>query len=109
MDLGIVVGVQIDEARRHDEPCGVDHRGAGGVVDLADLGDAAAADGEVAAESRQAGAVDDSAVLNNRVVLGHVVLPLVSLSCGRPDAAQYSKYDAQNHVKLCLIRQILCI
>ena len=75
MHLGIIVGVQIDEARRDDQAGGVDD--LRGVVrfDLAHLGDAAIADGDVARETRQPSAVDDGAVPDNRVVLTHVLSP----------------------------------
>ena len=51
-DLGVVVGVQIDEARGHDEPVGVDHPVRRALGAATDLGDPAVLDPEVAAEPR---------------------------------------------------------
>ena len=71
MDLGIVVGMQIDKARRDNEIFGVDHLLPLGCIDAADLGNASAADADIAAISWQARAIDDRAVFDNRVVVRH--------------------------------------
>ena len=59
--------VGIDEAGRHDEPIRVDlARAPAG--DGADLGDAAAGDGEVTAASRGAGPIDEVTTADHEVV-----------------------------------------
>ena len=70
-ELRVVVGVQVDEARRHDQAAGVDHLVGLVGADLADLGDHAVLDPDVAAKARQAAAVDDHAAANHAVVPGH--------------------------------------
>ena len=66
-ELGVEVGVDVDEARRHERAVGVD--GAPGrVVDPADLGDAFAVDRDVAGEGRAAGAVDERATADDEIV-----------------------------------------
>ncbi len=63
--------VRIDEAGRHDEPARV-HLARPASGDRADLGDAAAGDGEVAAAPGRAGTVDDEATADHEVV-GHAI------------------------------------
>ena len=70
-DLGVVVRVDVDEAGRDDRALGVE-RAAGGAADVAQRGDAAATDAEVAAPRRGARAVDQRAAADQEVeVLGH--------------------------------------
>jgi hypothetical protein len=49
--LGVVVGMQVDEARRHDQAAGVDDMVGVGGADVADLGDAAILDADVGADA----------------------------------------------------------
>ena len=81
-ELGVVVGVQVDEARRHDQAAGVDRLVGLAGADLADLGDHAVLDADVAAEARQAAAVDDHAAADHAIESGHVssVSPSVSVT-----------------------------
>ena len=69
-ELGVVVGVRIDDARRDHPPVGVELACAG-AVDEADLGDASAVDGHVGTPPREPGAVHDDAVADHQVVAGH--------------------------------------
>ena len=76
------MGVQVDEARRHDQAAGVDGLVGLAGPDLADLGDHAVLDADVAPEARQAAAVDDHAASNHAIESGHVssVSPSVSVT-----------------------------
>ena len=65
-DLRVHVGVAVDEARRHHVTLGIE-RLLGGRGDAADLGDLSVLDADVAAITRQAGTVDDHAVLDDEV------------------------------------------
>ena len=56
-ELGVVVGVEVDEAGRHDETGGVDLGGAG--LELVGRDDATVAHADVADDPGRAGAVDD--------------------------------------------------
>src|SRR5206468_4226652 len=72
-NLRVVVGVRIDEARRHDQPVGID--GAlGALADLADLGHLAAGNGDVGLVALGARAVDHGAVPDHEIV-AHEFLP----------------------------------
>ena len=64
-NLGIVVGVQVDESGRDDLSVGIHHLGAFVMRDAADLRDAAVLDSDVAAEARRARSVDDHSVFND--------------------------------------------
>ena len=66
-DLRVVMGMRIDEARRHDAIGCVDGL-SGAAADAADLDDLPAVDGNVRVFSRRAGPVDDEAVLDQQVV-----------------------------------------
>ena len=70
-DLGVVVGVQVDEAGRHDQAVGVDGAVGRALGPAADLGDAAVLDPQVAPEPGHPRAVDDRAALDVDVVAGH--------------------------------------
>ena len=63
--------VQVDEARRHDQAAGIDHLVGIVGAELADPGDHAVLDADVAAEARQAAAVDDHAATDDAVEPGH--------------------------------------
>ena len=67
------MGVRIDEARRHDQPVGVD--GAlGAFRHLADFGDLAVGDRDIGLVALGARAVDHGAVLDDEIV-AHGFLP----------------------------------
>ena len=68
--LTVVVGVNVDEARRQEIACGVDHpvRVAGSAGAMHDLSDVATVDDKAAGESWGARAVDDACVANDQVV-----------------------------------------
>ena len=68
------MGVQIDKARRDDQPAGIDHLGALMRPDAADLGDASVFDSDVAAKTRRTGAVDDHAVFNHQIEFRHKLI-----------------------------------
>ena len=74
-DLRVQVGVQIDEARRHQLASGVD--GGAGLFagQIADAADAAAIDGDVGAFGVRAGTVDDGAAGDDRLVRHGLSLP----------------------------------
>ena len=63
-DLGVEVGMQVDEARRHGMAGGVDFLAAL-AADFADGADGVAVDGDVAFEGLVARAVDDGAVADH--------------------------------------------
>ena len=66
-ELGVEVGVDVDEARRHERAVGVDGA-AGGIIDRADRGDVFPVDRDVARETGAPGAVDDRAAANDEIV-----------------------------------------
>ena len=66
-DLGVVVRVRIDEARRQDEAVGVDHPLRRLAVRLADGPDDAVLDPELPHEARRARAIADARVLDQQV------------------------------------------
>jgi len=68
----IVVGVGVDEARRHGAVGRVDLAGADRPADLADRDDAVPGDPDVGAAPFSAGAVDHDPVANDELHLGHV-------------------------------------
>ena len=73
----IVMGMKIDEARRHVHPGSVDDLGGLMLLELADLGDTAVLDSDIAFEARHPGTVDDGPAPNNGVEFRHC-LTLVS-------------------------------
>jgi len=81
-ELRVVVRVQVDEARRHDQAAGIDRLVGFADADLADLGNHAVLDADVAAKARQAAAVDDHAAADHSIEPGHVpsVSPSVSVA-----------------------------
>ena len=74
-DLGVVMGVQIDEAGRDDQAVGVDGLLGEAGRASADLGDLAVFNPDVAAIARDAGAVDDGAAFDLNVIIGHLEFP----------------------------------
>ena len=72
-DLGVKVGVQVDEARRHREAVSIDLPLALG-VDLADLDDLVTVDGDIGAEWLGSCSVDDRTAPDNEV-MAHGVPP----------------------------------
>ncbi len=80
--LAVVVGVDVDEARRHGQPRGVERaRGAAG--NLPDCSDAAVLYRYIARTRRGAGAVDQGAVANDEVVGHRRILRSRGSACGR--------------------------
>jgi hypothetical protein len=68
-DLRVVVGVQVDDARRDDPPVGVDRaRGARAIGHVSDRDDPAARDRDVGAPPREPRAVDHDAAADHEVV-----------------------------------------
>jgi hypothetical protein len=71
--LAVIVGVNIDEAGRHDAAFGVDLLG-GGARDLADCSDAPVPDGDICLARRGPRAVDYRSIADDEVILfGHGV------------------------------------
>src|SRR5262249_26831635 len=70
-NLRIVVGVQIDEARRHDCAVGIDGAFGEAGRSPAYLRDSALPDPEVRAVARYAGSVDNRSAFDVDVILGH--------------------------------------
>ena len=70
-NLGVVVGMQVNEAGSHDETFGVDHPVGGAAVEAADLDDSTILDCDVADVPRGTGAVHDGAAPNDNVVMRH--------------------------------------
>ena len=66
-DLRVHVGVAVDEARRDDQPVGIDACAAACRRDAADLDDAAVLDADIGAEARLARAVDDGAAADDEI------------------------------------------
>ena len=77
------MGVQVDEARRHDQAAGVDRLVGLARADMADLGNPAVLDADVAPEARQPTAVDDHSPLDDAIIAGHVSSVSPSLSVTR--------------------------
>ena len=91
--LAVVVGVDVDEARRHGEAGGVE-RAFGGAGDLSDGGDPAVLDRDVAAGRRGAGAVDQSSVADHEVV-GHRCILGVRRRCMQRRLPPPKVHDAE--------------
>ncbi len=66
-ELGVVVGVRVDDAWGHDPSGGVDHLGAVARVDEPDGGDAAVTDADIGGAAGQARSVHDRAVGDHQV------------------------------------------
>ncbi len=66
-NLGIVVRVVVDDAGSDHQAIRIQYL-ARAAIDLADLDDPAAADGDVAVKARQSGTVNNLSVLDNQVV-----------------------------------------
>ncbi len=92
MDLRVVVGVQIDEARRDDQPGRVDLARALACGDAADLRDATAANADVRTNARETRSVDYGPTTDHGVELGHAGSP-VSL-----DEGGWNQYAQNNTV-----------
>ncbi len=76
-DDPIRMGVQVDKARRDDEPARFDFMrrcNIGGFAGRDQRGDPATGDRDVRRESRRAAAVDDRAVANDQVVAAFAAL-----------------------------------
>ena len=81
--LGIEVGVKINEPRRNHVALCVD-LAVPRVIDLADLGDGAAVDRDIAGEGFRTGAVDNVAAPDDEIV-GHCVFPIALVRESCPD------------------------
>jgi len=73
-ELGVVVGVGVDDPGGHVESVGVDHLVGVGRVDEAHLGHPSVLHSDVATASGQTGPVDDDAAHDGQVVGAHVSL-----------------------------------
>ena len=71
VDLGVIMGVQIDEPWRDDEPVGIKRFLGLARAELADLGDLAILDAKVPGVAWRAGTIDDCATLDNHIKFGH--------------------------------------
>src|SRR5439155_5323265 len=71
VDLGVVVGVEVDEAGGDDAAVGVEHPLGVLGVEAPDTGHAAVADAEVGPPARHPGAVDDHPAPDDRVEARH--------------------------------------
>ena len=79
LDLGVVVGVEVDEAGRDDQPFGVEHLvGVGGAHGAADLRHAAVFDADIGLEPGHSRAIDHRAALDQDIELGHLSAPVCS-------------------------------
>ncbi len=105
--LTVIVGVDVDEAGRDEEAARVDLILAGR-CDLADGGDDAVVDGDIALEGRRAGAIDNGAVADDEVVHGVAVM-LLNSDGGRLGAASV-RVNARRagEIRLALDFQVLC-
>ena len=73
--LGVVVGMEVDGARRHDTSAGIELGGGAGRNVSADLGDPSILDSQVGAVAGHAGPFDDRAAADYEVILGHGLSP----------------------------------
>src|ERR1700756_1579876 len=71
MNLGIVMGVQVDIAGSHNLSGSIEHLAAIATIEPADLGDFAVFDPDVGLVAGDAGAVDNHSVFDNGVELSH--------------------------------------
>ena len=71
------MGVEIDEARGHDESVGVDHFGRVVVVELPDFGDLTVLDADIALIARDPCSVDNGSALHDSVKLWHSYPPFL--------------------------------
>ena len=77
VQLGVVVGVEIDHARGDDASLRVDLAGRGTVTEGPDLLDAAIRDADVGDVSGELRAVDDGSGFEHQVVVGHAIVSQV--------------------------------
>ena len=75
--LGVVVGVQVDEARRDMQAAGVDDAARVRAVEMADLGDHPVLDGDVGSIARGPRAVEDEPILDYQVISRHRAFPVI--------------------------------
>src|SRR2546428_11167194 len=71
MDLGIIVSVQVDTARRNDEPAGIQHLFGSAAIQAANFGDLATLDADIRLVAWHACPIDNRTVFNNSVEFGH--------------------------------------
>ncbi len=77
----VVVGMRVDEARRHDLAGGVDFARTGGAADPPQRHDAITGDRNIGTKPRRAGTVDDRTVADDRVDLAHRDPPVGGWCC----------------------------
>ena len=78
------MGMQVDEARRHDQTAGIDDIIGVARRDLADLGNATVLDADVATKPRQPASIDDHAAADHAIVTRHSFPPVLPEACGWP-------------------------
>src|SRR5690242_8603787 len=71
VNLGIVMGVQVNVPRSHDLPGGIQDFGAVARIEPADFGDFAVFNANIGLIARDASAVDNHSVFNNCVEFSH--------------------------------------
>jgi hypothetical protein len=71
MQLGIVMGVEIDKSRGDNQPAGIDHLGCIVAIQATNFGNLAILDAEVRAVSGHPRPIDNRAVFNNGIKLWH--------------------------------------
>src|SRR5918993_3613713 len=87
--------MRIDEARRHDQPVGVD--GAlGAFAHLADLGHLAVGDCNIGVVTLGAGAIDHAAVLDDEIVAHRCFLRELPFPKGTPPASPWRMRKARD-------------
>src|SRR5262244_2866170 len=74
VQLSIIVGVEINKPRGHDEPAGIDHLGRLVAVEPADLGDLAIFDANVSLVAWHPRPIDDRAAFYDGIELWHASL-----------------------------------
>jgi hypothetical protein len=74
VQLGVIVGVKIDESWGHDEPAGIDHFRGVAAGQPADFGDLAVLDADVALVARDSRPINDRPAFNNGIELRHKAL-----------------------------------
>src|SRR5262245_47768718 len=87
-NLGVIMRMQIDEARRDDKSVGVDNLLGKSGCAAANLHDLAVFDPNVGAISRGAGAIYDCSAFYLKIEIGHFSVP--SVAVGRLAATVFS-------------------
>ena len=77
LNLCVVVGVQIDEPRRDDQPIGIDNPFGSAFDATADMGNPPILDPKIAAIARHPSAIDNRPALDAHIELSHAHSPFV--------------------------------